>query len=87
MAEYIEREALKEELLKKGFYPAIVAGTLEQLPAANVAEVVRCGECRHWAADVGGKEMFCDHPHSILTATTKDDFCSHGERKAMPDES
>ena len=38
MAEYIEREALKQYLLSKGFYPAIVKDALESLPAADVVE-------------------------------------------------
>lgn len=43
MAEYIERESLKQYLLGKGFYPAIVKGALKSLPAADVVEV-RHGE-------------------------------------------
>ena len=47
MAEYIEREALKQYLLSKGFYPAIVKDALESLPAADVVEVVRCKDCEY----------------------------------------
>lgn len=39
MAEYIEREALKQRLLEKGFYPAIVKSAIESIPAADVVEV------------------------------------------------
>lgn len=60
MAEYIEREELKQILLEKGFYPAIVKCALESLPTADVVEVRRgewvrkyerygdvvCSECR-----------------------------------------
>lgn len=38
MAEYIEREALKQALLEKGFYPAIVKSAIEDAPAADVVE-------------------------------------------------
>lgn len=40
MAEYICRETLIQELVKKGFYPAIVKSVVEKAPAADVAPVV-----------------------------------------------
>jgi hypothetical protein len=43
MAEYIEREALKQNLLGKGFFPAIVKSVIEGVPTADVVEV-RHGE-------------------------------------------
>ena len=40
MAKYIEVEAFRRKLIdEKGFYPAIVARALEQMPAADVEEV------------------------------------------------
>ena len=44
MAEYIEREALKRDLIdNRSFYPAIVKAAIESAPAADVVEV-RHGE-------------------------------------------
>ena len=38
MDKYIGAEAFKKRLIVKGFYPAIVARTLEEMPAADVVE-------------------------------------------------
>lgn len=37
---YIDAEALKKDLIKRGFYPAMVKNAIEHAPAADVAEVV-----------------------------------------------
>lgn len=47
MSEYIEREALKKDLISRGFYPAIVRHAIEDAPTADVVEV-RHGE---WGFD------------------------------------
>lgn len=40
MAEYIEREALKRDLIdNRGFYPSIVKSAIENAPTADVVEV------------------------------------------------
>lgn len=38
MDKHIDAEAFKKRLIVKGFYPAIVARTLEEMPAADVVE-------------------------------------------------
>ena len=51
MAEYIEREALTLLAYKSGDYghPAVVdLEDIADIPAADVAPVVRCKDCRHW---------------------------------------
>ncbi len=81
MAEYIERKALKQYLLDKSFYPAIVKGALESLPAVDVVEVVRCKKCQHryttrcalWVSTVNDDEIFREHGDDF--------FCSFGKRK------
>lgn len=86
--EYIEREELiaefkRLELGENSFIERVFAdgvyAIIEQIPAANVAPVVRCKDCR-WR----GREdcaMFyrcdCGEQH---TWETDDDFCSYGER-------
>ena len=48
MAEYIEREALKRDLIdNRGFYLSIVKAAIENAPTADVVEVVRCQDCAH----------------------------------------
>ena len=93
MAEYIEREALEVALnhrlnflmAENGEYDHYTSGfdeavtRVENFPAADVAPVVRCKDCR-WR----GREdcaMFyrcdCGEQH---TWETDNDFCSYGEQ-------
>lgn len=84
--EYIEREALKRDLIDhRNFYPAIVKNAIESAPAADVVEVVRCKDCqycveRHYEEDG-------EQPYIKLTCKwssyshSPNDFCSYGERK------
>lgn len=53
---------------------------LNEGPAADVVEVVRCKDCQYWEkATVNGKGfLIC--PASGMDITS-DDFCSYGERK------
>ena len=47
-------------------------------PAADVAQVVRCKDCKH-RTEAGN----CGHPrhHGILPSAYPYDFCSYGERR------
>ncbi len=47
MAEYIEREAFKQKYLCCGYLPEMSEKEFDEFPAADVAEVVRCKDCRH----------------------------------------
>ena len=91
MKEYIEREAAKERL-RMWITDCVIDGDndaadcfrgcidlLDSIPAADVAPVVRCKDCR-----LRGREecaMFyrceCGEQH---TWETDDDFCSYGEK-------
>lgn len=67
-------------------------GLLNMLPAADVAEVVRCKDCKHWDKETGWctehssfideRGVFC---HPWESANWKmfydNDYCSYGERK------
>ena len=86
MAEYIEREALCKILENWRDAHADVddeqgCGLLEDViwevdaqPAADVAPVVRCKDCKHY--DIGGSCIICG-----FQSRKPDDFCSYGERK------
>ena len=87
MAEYIEREATIELLRSLGsrdyrrekgtIQDAIkMVSFSEYTPAADVAPVVRCKDCKH---NSGSKK--CLNPDGIFAVTKDDDFCSYGERK------
>ena len=88
MAEYIERDALIDDLdaaAKHGGMGAIIAQTLQRYvrraPAADVVTPVRCGECRKFIRDTGlatGKDVgLCDGKMFGLVRLT--DYCSFGE--------
>ena len=85
MAEYIEREAL---LLRIDCYGTNKFGMLEEdirafvkaQPAADVAPVVRCKDCKHFDKAAPNDKGFCICPASG-TEIVPDDFCSYGEPK------
>ena len=85
MDKYIEHSAAIEaakHAWAKGLEPSQY---IEALPAADVAPVVRCKDCK-WFADNNGGEWFgCQMFQVVLIMpedTPKpDDFCSYGERK------
>ena len=81
MDEYISRR----ELLAR--YDAEHEGTpgrarelIKQEPAADVAPVLRCEECRYYQNAKINKKGFLICPASGMEIT-EDDYCSYGERK------
>nr|DAR15141.1 MAG TPA: hypothetical protein [Caudoviricetes sp.] len=81
MVEYIKREdAINLLWLFADESCASVVSDFESLPAADVVEVVRCGECRH-AED--SLVLWC-HEHE--KAVSRLDFCSHGARMDKEDD-
>ena len=93
MAEYIEREALLEKAEEiewwnetTGFYDHIRivhAYDVEDAPAADVVEVVRCKDCQHARQTVYGN-YHCLVDHRLAHEET--DYCSYGERKEGAEE-
>lgn len=57
---------------------------VENIPAADVVEVVRCKDCKYYGWEQepchGRVERFCKL-HKGLVAVNKETFCSYGERK------
>lgn len=93
MPEYIEREAVMPEVdsaveLYPSEYDAI-SNKIDKIPAADVVEVVRCKDCKHYASD-REKGGFCKRSASPSmwrndeAPLRPDDFCSYGERKSKP---
>lgn len=76
----IDREAIKEALLERGFYPAIVKGVLEAAPSVDAVPVVRCKDCiRRYDTD---ECPMCFLSGGLYVECTQDDgFCDRGERK------
>lgn len=71
MAEYIDREKAKRLLHIEYAYAA--EQLLDEIPAADVAPVVRCKDCKH---EFGGSCIICG-----FQKRKPDDFCSYSERK------
>ena len=94
MKEYIDREKAIEEIRLTfckdcNSYNGVMCRAcnfddamsyIEDVPTADVVEVVRCKDCKYWE---NGKdyEPYCNHIEGTFSDTTEDDFCSHGERK------
>lgn len=72
--EYIDREKAKRLLHIEYAYAA--EQLLDEIPAADVVEVVRCKDCKY---NIGTKK--CLNPDSFFAVPKDDDFCSYGERK------
>lgn len=81
MAEYIDREALKNDIAKstEPFNTGSVFRAINCQIAADVAPVVHCKDCAH-RTEMGN----CGHPryHGILPPAHPYDFCSYGARMA-----
>ena len=93
MAEYIKRSAVFEQFdnadadvcetddfggVDYGFGMKNIKELINAIPAADVAPVVRCKDCKH-RTESGN----CGHPrhHGILPSAYPYDFCSYGERR------
>ena len=87
MPEYINREDAIKAIREEGtpaneiFYAGVVAAfrAVNALPAADVAPVVRCGECIHrvnMEHSMDNKEICCGR--MAMRVMALDDYCSHG---------
>ena len=95
MAEYIEKQAALDAILREppdAHYPSWYAERIKALPAADVMPVVYCKDCKY--ADTERKNatekryfnsiLFCRNSNLCgdePLAMWPDDFCSYGERK------
>ena len=90
MAKYIKLDAIKarledlvgwcQDLRKPGLEQALAM--LIEEPAADVAPVVRCKDCKHYDMGVCLKIYSDGNAHPEAWQKRKpEDFCSYGERK------
>lgn len=57
---------------------------LDVIPAANVAEIVRCKYCEysHWEDESDTSSAFkCSNPNGLFEEVDFNDFCSYAKRK------
>lgn len=86
MADYISREAASDLLamaLIDEWETEYAQDRLSEIPAADVVEVVRGKDCKHYKeGKLLGPTKFCYY-YKIGTGlnTADDDYCSHGERR------
>ena len=93
MAEYIEREAVHRLVRSLNKYTwknpdkskyRVTVGiddvqfSIDKIPAADVAEVVRCKNCKNYELMKSNGKHFCNEFGGFVT---EEDFCSRGERK------
>ena len=80
MADYISREAFKGKYLCCGYLPEMPEKEFDEFPAADVAPVVRCKDCKRWQRH---SEINRDYGDCRRYSSTMryDDFCSQGERR------
>lgn len=84
MAEYIKRETLVHRLKNPYLFNITqrIFEIISEIPAADVAPVVRCKDCNHYDMGVCLK-IYSDggvHPEA-WQSRKPEDFCSYGERK------
>ena len=91
MAEYINRDALRKKLKETAKqYTALkkletaqdywwATTVIDSEPAADVAPVVYCRECRYFGRELENGKHDCTDFN--LPYCRPDDFCSHGEQK------
>lgn len=80
MAEYIDREKAKRLLHIEYAYAA--EQLLDEIPAADVAPVVRCKDCKHYDLGVCLKIYSNGNAHPEAWQPRRpEDFCSYGDRK------
>ena len=90
MSDYIKREDAIRQIVKTSAQneldiPAIgtVIYILSEMDSADVVEVVRCDQCRHFDAinndDHGWCKLISDLPIGV-SVRYHDDYCSYGER-------
>lgn len=78
MAEYIEREAFKQKYLCCGYLPEMSEKEFDEFPAVDVAEVVRCKDCKHKVRTDANGIVICSEEHGMY-CPTESDSCSYGE--------
>ena len=100
MTDYIKRaEALEITTRTCGDYAAAFS-EIRKLPAADVAEVVRCKDCKYgerYERKDGTAGYYCGHEQNSFTygerwdrvfkpVKEEQDFCSYGERRGGGDD-
>ena len=86
MAEYIERSYIRKMAMFEMSYTmetetdaAVVLRMIDDAPAADVAPVVRCRDCKHSYEDLGG--LYCSFGPCVDCPVSPDFWCANGSRR------
>lgn len=85
MKEYIERVTALNALIRALGYCQCANDVITRIPAADVAEVVRCKDCRYYPTAKVNEKGFLICPASGMEIT-ETDYCSYGARMDKEDE-
>lgn len=83
MGDLIHRYNIKQQLLERCFYPAIVKGVLESAPTVDAVPVVRCRDCigrSTWYNDAEYGCAICGM--SGMYPKSENGYCSYGLRRS-----
>ena len=81
MSRYIDADVLIDDLIhNRSFYPAIVSSAIKNTPTADVVEVVRCKDCKHFTKGMAIGMCKRDEYKPILPINANH-YCSYGERR------
>lgn len=79
--EYIERDAALRVAHTMRPEDKRLKITMANIPAADVAPVVRCKDCTYAELYEGSECIYCTNIAGLCTYVMDDDYCSYGERK------
>ena len=82
MSDYIKRLDVMN-ILHGGTFWTGLAKEIQNLPSADVVEVVRCKDCKHWNRERAkrAKIQFMGYCERFCGYCNKTDFCAWAERK------
>ena len=80
MAEYIDRDAIRNELYAADAITMRGVYMLNNFPAADVVEVVRCRDCIFKCREVSG-ELYVVCERNDFTEFPMDGYCCYGKRR------
>lgn len=76
MADLIYRQALLAEMRRSGRAAYML---VQEAPAVDAVEVVRCKNCKHRADEVERGKYLCNL--KMIGIVRANDFCAYGERR------
>lgn len=83
MSRYIEAEKIIETIsirldMQDLYLPVHFLDLIDDIPTADVADVVRCKDCKCYELMKSNNKHFCNEFGGYITES---DFCSRGERR------